>query len=414
MALSLSRVILPLTIYRLTPSNYTGITNMDTADAHGDVMFGLAQLTLPQICPRNPDFTWCANEQYLSGGSANMVYTQFTLEADSRFGDYNACNPNNQTGIFECETWRNGTGVPRQCSSGYDIEHQDCLNGTLVAKVAINAPADSETATGACCDACTRAGAACGGWTLMPNPSSPSTSSSLPSSTSTSTCRVLKNDRHLREWEGAQALTGCKAAYVDPDAYACWYADPSLNTTFADVCDPTQCSCDAVVKKSVGRGQDAMCWDPQTQSSETFDVPNKVLVPSKIRGGPPKESRWIDYISGLGCLMNGTWYSTRAEGECSGPTVAGDCWWRLAEQHRTVNASCVDDRVVSTVRARRPTCWEGCPFPKNRTTSCYLDCLFQTLVGNASQGIDPMPREAIVAPFRESFLPVSKGGCPDA
>ena len=66
-----------ITAYRLTPINYTGITNMDTADARGDVLFGLLQLLLPQLCAVDPDFLWCANRQYLSGGNATMVYTQF-------------------------------------------------------------------------------------------------------------------------------------------------------------------------------------------------------------------------------------------------------------------------------------------------------------------------------------------------
>ena len=47
-----------VTVYRLTPINYTGVTNMDTGDAAGDVMFGLNQLLLPQLCPLEPDFTW--------------------------------------------------------------------------------------------------------------------------------------------------------------------------------------------------------------------------------------------------------------------------------------------------------------------------------------------------------------------
>merc|ERR1712086_361423 len=101
-----------ISIYRLTPINYTGVTNMDTGDAAGDVMFGLNQMLLPQLCPMEPDFTWCANRQYLSGGGAHMVYTQFTVESDARFGEYNACNPNADTGIFECETYSSNAQVP--------------------------------------------------------------------------------------------------------------------------------------------------------------------------------------------------------------------------------------------------------------------------------------------------------------
>ena len=68
-----------LTVYRTTPINYTGITNMDSGNAAGDAMFGLNQLLLPVLCPLEPDFTWCANMHYLSGGNAHMVYSQFVI-----------------------------------------------------------------------------------------------------------------------------------------------------------------------------------------------------------------------------------------------------------------------------------------------------------------------------------------------
>ena len=48
-----------------------GVTNMDTADAAGDCMFGMNQMLLPQLCPIEPDFAWCANRQYLSDGTAS-------------------------------------------------------------------------------------------------------------------------------------------------------------------------------------------------------------------------------------------------------------------------------------------------------------------------------------------------------
>lgn len=41
------------TVYRTTPINYTGVLNMDTGDARGDVMFGLSQLLLPVVTSRN-------------------------------------------------------------------------------------------------------------------------------------------------------------------------------------------------------------------------------------------------------------------------------------------------------------------------------------------------------------------------
>ena len=39
-----------LTVYRITPITDKGVTNMNTADAAGDVYFGLSQLLLPYMC----------------------------------------------------------------------------------------------------------------------------------------------------------------------------------------------------------------------------------------------------------------------------------------------------------------------------------------------------------------------------
>eukprot|EP00658_Telonema_sp_P-2_P061336 TRINITY_DN50042_c0_g1_i1.p1 TRINITY_DN50042_c0_g1~~TRINITY_DN50042_c0_g1_i1.p1 ORF type:complete len:396 (-),score=75.78 TRINITY_DN50042_c0_g1_i1:425-1612(-) len=378
-----------ITIYRLTPMNYTGVTNMDTGDAAGDTMFGMNQLTLPQLCPSTPDFTWCANRQYLSGGGAKMVYTEFVVEAEARFGQYNACNPDNETGIFSCISRQNGTGVPPQCATGFSLESQDCLNGTVLHRVLIHG--NLSQAEGGCCEACTAAGAACGGWNLMPGELDPASWS----------CEVLKNDQALVEWEDAAVRVGCRAAYTDSDAHACWYTDPTYNITFADVCDRAKCACDAIMTESVGREEHAMCWN---QSSA---VQHQQLDSSDY------DSRWFRYVEGLACLLDGTWYSTRAEGECKGTAVGDGCWWRLAATHRTVNSTCVDDRVIEAVRSERPGCWGGCPQPHNRTTACWLDCLFETMLGNASAGVPAMDRNQLVSPFLAAFLPPEQGGCPD-
>jgi hypothetical protein len=59
---------------------------------------------------------------------------------------------------------------------------------------------------------------------------------------------------------------------------------------------------------------------------------------------------WEEYISELGCLLNGTWFSTRSEGECQkGQTPATDnCWWTVGKVGRTVNQTCVDGNVRGT------------------------------------------------------------------
>ena len=95
-----------LKVYRVTPINVTGLTNMDTADAAGDVYFGLYQLALPVMCASSTGMAehmgWCVNRKWLSGGNHTMVYRQFEIEARLPFGIYARCNPDPHNGTFSC------------------------------------------------------------------------------------------------------------------------------------------------------------------------------------------------------------------------------------------------------------------------------------------------------------------------
>ena len=107
------------TVYRVTPINYTGLVNMDSSDAAGDVMFGIEQLVIPFLCPLDPSFLFCTNRKYLSGGSAHMVYRKFDLEVrDGLHGDYVACNltPTPESSIASCRTRGQTSRLSAVCS----------------------------------------------------------------------------------------------------------------------------------------------------------------------------------------------------------------------------------------------------------------------------------------------------------
>lgn len=96
-----------LTVYRVTPQNYSGLTNMNSADAAGDLLFGLYEFALPVVCdPQYNDTTIvnCQNVPILSIPGFN-VYTKSVVEVDTRFGVYSGCNPNASTGVFHCEAF---------------------------------------------------------------------------------------------------------------------------------------------------------------------------------------------------------------------------------------------------------------------------------------------------------------------
>jgi hypothetical protein len=64
-------------------------------------------------------------------------------------------------------------------------------------------------------------------------------------------------------------------------------------------------------------------------------------------GASGSQALMLDKVIPLAQRLNGSWYSTEAEGECVGDARPGDgsgCYWRLLENTRIVNASCVNGR----------------------------------------------------------------------
>ena len=101
-------------------------------------------------------------------------------------------------------------------------------------------------------------------------------------------------------------------------------------------------------------------------------------------------------------------YSTTATAEGK----SDDDWWYIAETKRTVNQSCVHNTVIDAMQLRRPECWNGCAQPTNATTPCFLRCLFETMVGNATAAppVHATPPSVIERAFESAF---AEGGCPE-
>ena len=78
------------TLYRITPRNYTGVTDLDTGDAAGDAHFGLYEKSAPVVCdaklnPRHAENILCENDALLQIPGFN-VYIAVEVEMDDRFG----------------------------------------------------------------------------------------------------------------------------------------------------------------------------------------------------------------------------------------------------------------------------------------------------------------------------------------
>ena len=78
------------TLYRITPRNYTGITNLDTGDAAGDSFFGLYEMSAPVVCNHSGSESGasgllCANDPLLQIPGFN-VYIQVQVGREERVG----------------------------------------------------------------------------------------------------------------------------------------------------------------------------------------------------------------------------------------------------------------------------------------------------------------------------------------
>lgn len=298
-----------LTLYRVTPKNYSGVKNMNTGDAAGDAYFAIYEATFPLYCKQMPHDSSCTSTGILNIPNFN-VYTEFVVEVDTRFGVYSGCTPNADTGIFQCDPytgnsegahdcWYNSTGPSQTNSFKKSFEHVAGCNYT-------------------------EAGCLCPAW--------------------------------LTESVGHYPCPEC-------DRHARWHNQTKL-------------------------------WEQ---------------------------------LEDVAATLNGSWYSTRAEGKCPvGKRPGSGCWWREVEVRRTVNASCLNERLTFGIRSHFPTCWNGCPQPNNSTSDCYIECLLKSLNGHKQSrsdsisngtelphSIPPMTRDQIVSTFTGAFLPVSKGGCPE-
>jgi hypothetical protein len=93
-----------ITVYRVTPTNLTGVADRDTGDDAGDVFFSLYEAILPVYCPQNPLDSICNITSGVLGNTSRNVYRQSVLEVDESFGVYSGCNPQ-ADGSVECDVY---------------------------------------------------------------------------------------------------------------------------------------------------------------------------------------------------------------------------------------------------------------------------------------------------------------------
>jgi len=103
-------------VTRYTPADVLGLDDKDSADAAGDMYFGLEELITPMHCRTNPNYFKCAN------GTGRFlyyddVYIRYRVQFDGVFGPYSACNPRGYD-HWTCDGMVSGPGLYISAANG--------------------------------------------------------------------------------------------------------------------------------------------------------------------------------------------------------------------------------------------------------------------------------------------------------
>ena len=328
-------------------------------------------MLIPIMCadPHMATSTTCANVPILSIPNFN-VYQQSVLEIDTRFGEYNLCNPDEQTGRFVCLTPGEVEGDSVAGCPGVRVVKGHCFPGQ---------PVQTSTATvEECCALAKQKGFIDQIWNHYPN----------------NTCTIL--DARTMGQNNQPIPCDGMLGYMPSQNQSqtnCWYDNPQWVTDFGDECSRQNCTCEVISKKAVGReflaetmggggsfspkcmaAIDDKCgifknknethacevcvevaaqklMHEHTCTPQALGMAIMMICQPPVPGGgggsslPASQMLIVDKVMPLAQRLNGTWYSTEAEGQCVGESRPGDgsgCFWRLLENSRVVNASCVN------------------------------------------------------------------------
>eukprot|EP01052_Picozoa_sp_SAG31_P007262 SAG31_NODE_344_length_17385_cov_58.217575_11_plen_437_part_00 len=155
---------------------------------------------------------------------------------------------------------------------------------------------------------------------------------------------------------------------------------------------------------------DGCRWDPHSKSCSGDDDEHRMATQD-----------WRNKLSMIDAARTeDVWYSTLEAGHCQplalplpgGLTPAsvaapGDhmpamqpCTWRIASVDAVRSRRCVTDHIIAPVLERNHSCFEGCQRgaqPQNRSSDCWITCLFTGLLGNQTTGAPPIGADGSAA-----------------
>jgi hypothetical protein len=426
-----------ITLYRMTPWNITDLSNKNTGDPAGDLLFNMFErskaLECRHLAPGSRGY------QSKCGGGAtpswllheNLVYLQWVVEVDGKWGPYQPCNMNITThssgqlgdGKWHCEGARfhgnfsdnssTSCDCPRTAMSvGWENE-----NSSLPEHFSRNR--DHNYWVSPICNATTRrlcsdhlqnftSCMAC-----IENRSNYETLRKLNCSTGLIALGSRSQHQHGICPPPKPACVGCKAEF----GRWCGSVRAAHNCT----------QCVDHIKRNLSLIT-AACGGTKERALESW---YSLVYFGGWCSGPTLpdydgNATWIGFQPNTRLLthkLGGSWFSTPSAGLCAPAARPGDgsgCSWRPLQMKKALNYSCLQSNVATAVRAHAPACFARCPDGAESNPSsasdCWLFCFFNALLGNTTLGMAPIAREAMLRAWHRSFdsdIP-HQGGCPRA
>lgn len=123
----------------------------------------------------------------------------------------------------------------------------------------------------------------------------------------------------------------------------------------------------------------------------------------------------------IGAYFGGSWYNTNAQGECPDGRSPGDglsppCSWKLhaGSAPRAVNATCMAGRLEAPLIANGKVCFDSCPQPLDKASSCFMKCLKISVTGSkGGEPVKPISPAMMIDVWNQAFEAEANGGCPN-
>merc|ERR1711924_40991 len=103
------------------------------------------------------------------------------------------------------------------------------------------------------------------------------------------------------------------------------------------------------------------------------------FCPNKWESCSSTSPPWMCWSQNIPRKTGGEWYSTLKSGLCNSTSPAGSCGWKVLST-RTVKNKCLKEKLVTRVESSGTDCFAACG-PRNTTSSCWIGCFFDTLLG---------------------------------